>query len=329
MSSPPIRLALLVVAALSLALAASAARPLATVEQGRVRVGAVALPELPGLALETVVGTEERWVAAATFADGFALFVGDGSGARRLPAPPRAASALRRELLPLLGDDGALAGLAWLEGTSARRLAVRFARWDGTAWERTTTVSPPGAGSQLALAATALADGRLLLAWSAFDGEDDEVLWSVWDGTTWTAPAPIAADNRVPDITPALVAVEGGALAAWATFDGTAYRVVASRFAAGQWSTPRPVAPSGTAFPTFEAATPAPLLLVRTALPRGWIVVEIGADGLPRRAAFAAAAGTERPVVEDAGGAVALDWPAHHLPRRLAPWTSVAPEADR
>ncbi|HEX2162768.1 MAG TPA: hypothetical protein VHM02_02350, partial [Thermoanaerobaculia bacterium] len=211
-------------------------------------------------------------------------------------------------------DDGALAGLAWLEGDAPRGMAVRLARWDGLRWAPAETVAAPGPGSQLALVATALADGTLLLAWSAFDGSDDEVVWSRRDGDAWSRPERIAADNAVPDVTPALVAVDGGALAAWATFADGAYRVVLARYADGRWSAPRPVAPPGTAFPGFEPATVAPRLLVRRAAPAGWLLIELDAEHRPVRQAMAEGTGSVRPsIVEDVGDGVHFVWAGSDL----------------
>lgn len=311
------------------AFTAEAARPVAVAAEGKVRVVAgeasVALPATAGLAVENVVGTAEGWVAAGVGEEGrFAVFAGDRARATRLPAPPVAnAASLRQEPLPLLDDAGTLVGLAWLEGDGARSAAVRFARWSGTRWERPTTVSPPGPGSQIALASAALADGTVLLAWSAFDGEDDEVVWSAWDGAGWSRPAPIAAGNRVPDVTPALAALDGGAVAAWARFDGSGYTVVASRWADGAWGEPRPVAASGTAFPSFEPATSGARLLVRSARPSGWQVIDLDREGRPQRTAAVAALAAARPVVEDAGGAAVLAWPGGELPAMEAAWEPV------
>jgi hypothetical protein len=342
MSRHPIRLAAFAFAGLCVALSAGAARPVAVAAGvDGVRVvsgeGSVALPATAGLAIENVVGAPDRWVAAGTVAaGGFAVFTGDAAQARRLPVPPLGRASLHHDPLPLLDDAGALAGLAWLEGEAARSLAVRFARWDGARWQRPVTVSAPGPGTQIALAAAALADGTLLLAWSAFDGRDDEVMWSAFDGNAWSRPARLAADNAVPDITPALVAADGGALAAWARFDGTSYEVVAARFAAGRWSAPAVVAPGGSVYPSFEPApagqaAAAPRLLVRTAAPRGWMLVELAGDGRPQRSAFLAAAEGERPVVEDsaAAGEVTLAWPGRDLPRQTAAWRAVRPRAER
>lgn len=321
------RLAVLAAASLLVSVSAAAARPVAVGGGESVRIatqgGSVALPATPGLVIENVAGTAARWVAAGTVPGGLAVFAGDGERATRLPAPPAARARLLGEPLPLLDDGGALAGLAWLEGAGARSAAVRFARWDGVRWEAPVNVSAPGPGSQLALAATALADGTLLLAWSAFDGEDDEVLWSAWDGRAWSRPARLAADNAVPDVTPALAVVEGGAIAAWARFDGASYTVVAARFAAGRWSAPAPVAPSGTAFPALEPTAAGARLVARSALPRGWLVVDLDEDARPGRRALATVAAGARPVVEDVGGGVTLAWPGQDLPPVIVQWEPV------
>jgi hypothetical protein len=291
--------------------------------------GARVTPPLPAgaAAFAAAALADGGWIVTGIGGDGqeIVLLTGSGSAARALPAPP-ASGRLRREPLPLAAD-GRLAGLVWLEGDAPHALAVRAARWNGAAWEAPQTVSPPGPGSQLALAATRLADGSWLLAWSAFDGHDDEILWSRLSGDgTWSAPERVAADNEVPDVTPALAATADGALLAWSRFDGVGYQVVTARFQAGRWGEPRAAAPSGSLFPSFEPATPATpaittgfLLLYETAFPRGWAAVEIdGAGRLGRRATLAATAtGTapaerspnDRPAVAADRSGVTFRWP--------------------
>ncbi|HEX2251783.1 MAG TPA: hypothetical protein VHQ65_00785, partial [Thermoanaerobaculia bacterium] len=227
----------------------------------------------------------------------------------------------------VLTAAGGLAGLAWLEGDRRGALGVRFARWTGERWTRPEPVAAPGPGTQIALAGTRLADGSLLLLWAAYDGEDDEILWSRRgaDGT-WSRPHALGFGNSVPDVTPAVTALPGGgALAAWSRFDEASaqYLVMAARFDDGAWSAPHAVAPPGTAFPSFEA-TPddaaTPRLLVRTAAPRGWAVLELDADGRPRRVAHAEAAAPDRPRVEDAAGGVDLRWPGTGRASRALAW---------
>jgi acyl-CoA thioesterase-1 len=214
---------------------------------------------------------DHGWVMTALRGREIVVLIGDGATVSTLPTPPAARPdlsdlAVRREPLPLV-EDGRLAGLVWLEGDGPLSLGVRFARWNGAGWEAPQTVSAPGPGSQLALTAARLGDGTWLLAWSAFDGHDDEIVWSrqAADGT-WSAPRRVAKDNAVPDITPTLTATadaadaanaDGAALLTWSRFDGSIYQVVTSRFRAGRWDAPRAAgraapAPEKGGQPTLE-----------------------------------------------------------------------------
>lgn len=213
-------------------------------------------------------------------------------------AAPGRGNLLREPLLLTAGAE--LGGLVWLGGDAGDRLAVRAARWRDGGWEEPQTVSPPGRGTQIALAAATLADGSWLAAWAAFDGDDDEILWSRSAGDAWSAPRPVAADNRVPDITPHLAATADGALLAWSRYDGNDYRVVLARFDGDGWSEPATVGPRGSVDPAFESAEN-PLLVYLQAVPPGWgapgwAVIELDADGTVRRRSETAA-GDRRPVV--------------------------------
>jgi hypothetical protein len=274
---------------------------------------AVALPA--GGELSTVAAVEAGWVAAGTRrtenGTELVLAAGDGEGFSFLPLPLGRDVRLRQDPVPLVAD-AELAGLTWLEGEDERSLAVRFARWEREKWGAARTVVAAGPGTQIALSAAALADGSWLLAWSRFDGEDDEVVWSRSrgvEGEAWSAPRRIAADNAVPDITPALLATSGGVLAAWSRYDGEHYRVVTAAFDGRKWSAPRTAGPAGSLYPTWEAAGGAALvLLTRTAVPRGWMAVEVDGSGRALRTAAVAVSGTERPAVEAAGDEATFRW---------------------
>lgn len=336
------------------ALAADAPRLLVGAGQARLelpsgeRMG-FELPE--GAELTSVASLDDGWIAAGTTAaaDRRELFLvrGREETVSPLAAPGDAGATddpgdrLRAEPLPLV-DRGRLAGLAWLEGKDRKSLAVRFAAWNGAGWEEPVLVSPPGPGSQLALTAARLGDGSWLLAWSAFDGEDDEIVWSrsspgpagAAGPTGWSRPRRLASDNRVPDVTPALTATpDGGALLAWNRHtEGGGYALVASRFQGsrrGRWSAPRELAASGALFPTFEASEASrpgsPRLLVRTTEPRGWALIELDAAGRPARRAEAVEGGgasAERPAVAVSGSGVTFRWPAEGT-KRTAAWRAV------
>ncbi|HEY8021077.1 MAG TPA: hypothetical protein VIH93_08245 [Thermoanaerobaculia bacterium] len=322
---------------------------------GGARIG-LALPA--GSAVAAVEPLAGGWLAAGTrtredIENGREIFLLAGrSGAvsaAALPPPPaaRKLARLRAEPLPLV-EDGRLAGLVWLEGSEARRLRVMFARWNGRGWGAPRTVSPPGPGSQLALAAARLADGSWLLAWSAFDGHDDEIVWSRFDGARWSRPARVAPDNDVPDVTPALAAQGDGAWIAWSRFDGDGYRTVTSRFSpagGGRFSPPLEATPAGAVFPSFEPGVGNPgsagtWLLTKTSVPAGWSLFELDAQGRAVRRAAVVAAGSTlgggagdisgRPSVEaEPGGAgVTFRFPASGALRGAA-WESLpAPPAS-
>lgn len=293
----------------------------ATAEPAELRLAGgdtveLALPA--GTDVHSTAGDASHWLAAGTrsTADGreLVLLASGPSGTSPLPSPSRGAPLAAEPAW--LEHDGAVTGLAWLEGDDRGTLAVRFAGWTGAGWEPAETVAAPGPGSQLALATASLGDGTPLLAWSRFDGEDDEIYWSIRRGSRWSEPASLAAGNRVPDVTPALVAVPGGALAAWSRYGDGSYRVVASRFDGETWSEPAAVGPPGSLYPSFEAApaeaASGPALLYRTARPRGWEAVELAFDGRPLRRARSVgtpAATPQRPrLATDDSGAPVLAW---------------------
>lgn len=273
----------------------------------------VLLSLLPLLALPAATVRGESGRGVLLEAGATEMVVGD----RAVALPPQVAAAATAPTA-VTEPAGALAGLAWLDGVDRGALAVRWTPWLGDGWGRPETVAAPGPGSQLALTATTLDDGTPLLAWSRFDGSDDEIYWSRRDAAGWSAPARLARDNQVPDVTPALTHVPGGALAAWSAFDRGSgqYRVLVSRYDGSAWSAPRPVAGPGSLYPSFESGGVRPVLLYRTAAPRGWAVLELDGAARPqRRAAVATApvAVPRRPVVDgDAllldGARVALTW---------------------
>lgn len=351
-SARPPRRSLSLRSLLGLALVCSAA-PLAAAERapalvssdGEARLelapGRQIAARLPkGAQLEMTASLDTGWLAAGTqpatdaanAAKGegrdLLLLTGDGSdhqAVSTLPSPPGRTGTLRQEPLPLV-DGGRLAGLAWLEGDSRRALGVRFAAWNGAGWDMPQTVAPPGPGSQLALTAARLADGSWLLAWSAFDGQDDEIVWTRGRNGSWSRPQRVAADNTVPDTTPALTAARGGALLAWSRYDGNDYRVVISRFRNGRWTRPEVAAGAGSFYPTFEpiseSASGRPLLLYRTADPQGWEALAVDAAGRPVRRAAVQAANKARPQITETSAGVAFRWPAVQGPgtERAAAW---------
>ncbi len=263
------------------------------------------------------------WVAAGSAPDangGRHLFLlrGDDRAAHSLPAPLGQTGRSRSGPM-LLVDGGRLAGLAWLEGDGERAFAVRSALWTGSAWKAPERVSFPGPGSQLGLTGAVLADGSWLLAWSAFDGHDDEIVWSrrLGNGSdAWQPVKRLHPDNAVPDITPSLAATaDGGALIAWSRYDGHGYALRMARFARGAWGDEHAAAPTGSLYPTFLGAAKLLYLDVLDVLgagapgARGWSVLDLDPSGRAKARASVASA-LDRPAVRFSGGAAEMCWPA-------------------
>jgi hypothetical protein len=279
------------------------------------RVGAVeeALNLPAGTRIYDLAATIDGWVATGSLPDddGYDLvIVQDRAGVRELLAPPTERWGRFRVQVVTLVEEGNLAGIAWVEGDSQADFEVRAAVWDGANFGPAEVVSPVGPGAQLALEGAVLDDGSWLLVWAAVDGEDDEILWSVRRQEEWSAPARVHQDNSVPDITPALVAIDGGALAAWSWFDGNDYRLRMARFDGESWSEPQVSGAKGSLEPGFSVDGESVRLLYQTIDPPTWTLTEIDRTGTMIRRAVWSGDVVERPLVL-AGDEVeaAFRWP--------------------
>lgn len=270
---------------------------------------------LPGRSqVVSLAATDEGWMAAGFLDEGgqqrLFLLVGDDRTSRSLPEPPGQTGVTRRRPV-LLVDGGKLAGLAWLEGDGERSLTVRAAVWNGRRWQAPQPVSHPGPGSQVGLTGAVLADGSWLLAWSAFDGTADEIVWSRRQGRQWLPVQRVSAPNAVPDITPALTATaKGGALLAWSRYDGKGYQMRMARFEGGEWRGEHPAGPSGSLYPYFLAGADSPRLLYLDGDPRAWTLLDLDSGGRVKAKASVSAAPLDRPAVVLEDGEVRMRWPA-------------------
>lgn len=255
---------------------------------------------------------EAGWIAAGIRVEdgGADLFLVEQgpSGSRRLGLPGSVGAPPPLRTRPvLLTAGGTLVGLAWLEGAPGEPLTVRAARRSDVGWERSGVVSAPSRGSQTGLVGAVLPDGRWLLAWSRFDGSDDEMVWSLGDANGWSAPRPVHPDNDTPDVAPALFADGGLVLMAWSRLIGNEYRVLTSAWGGDGWSAPRTVGAPGTLYPAFAGLDGDPYLLLRDARTRGWELVDLDRRGraLRRLGIGPEDASTGRPAFAGSSGTVA------------------------
>jgi hypothetical protein len=221
----------------------------------------------------------------------------------------------------LVTDGARLLGLVWLEGGRQEELAVLFAEWLGDDWGPVGTVSPAGTGSQVAPTVTVLADGRWLVLWTAFDGSDDETMWSVLDGVRASAPARLHEDNETPDILPAVLATRRGAVAGWSWLDGRDYRLRIASFDGRSWRLEPPRPGRGADGPRLLAAGDTSLHVTSTVVPEEWLVLELGPRGEVLRRAAVPVDRPDPPIVESTGGGVVLRWPGDEpLVEIFVPW---------
>ncbi len=263
--------------------------------------------------LTTIAETRSGWTAAGIKqvqqGTELVLISRGTSGTRRLPAPEVQRHDLR--LLPtLLVDDEEMVGLAWLEGTDITSLSVRTAQRTNEEWGEVNVVAPPAKGSQTGLVTAALADGSLLLVWSAFDGNDDDILWSRGLGSRWSSARRVTQNNTVPDVTPALIASGDGALLSWSRLVNGEYQVMLARFDGTQWSQPAALGPRGSLDPRFVLKDDTLHLIFRNAWPAGWTVADVAANGRMQRIAILTGDQTSSPVLtRSVGDSVELRWP--------------------
>jgi hypothetical protein len=271
--------------------------------------------EIPaGASIQDLEPTGSGWLAAghSPTPEGTELLVLEESEGtiNLLPVPQVAGAKLSGQPILLIQDDS-LAGLVWAAGNELRGLDIWAAQWLHGKWGEPELVSPKGPGSQLAPRAVVLDDGSWLVVWAAFDGEDDEVVWSRRIQGEWTKPARVAGDNAVPDITPALAAIDGGALLAWSWYDGNDYRMKTARFFGDKWTEAKSFGEKGSLYPSLIQTDDGGQLLYKTVEPASWTVLAFDRQGIATRRAVIEGDTEDRPLVAiDEGKGALLRWQA-------------------
>lgn len=279
------------------------------------------LPLHPDELLTALAETRGGWTVAGTRETDrgrqMVLLRGDSTGVQRLRAPLPQRHSLRLRPILMVQQEH-FEGIAWLEGIDPTSLSVRSAARSGEEWEEISIVAPPARGSQTGLAGAVLEDNTWLLVWSAFDGRDDEIVWSRGSGTVWARVQRLSS-NAVPDITPAVLTVEGGALLAWSRVVDGDYRLMISRFNGTDWTQPQIFGPAGSLEPGFVTRDGALLLIYHHAWPRGWAVADLYSNGRVKRWTSLAEPSADRPVVRGlSDGSLELLWPDEEV--RTARW---------
>lgn len=229
----------------------------------------------------------------------------DAGGLRKYPVPGYR-TGVHRTSPVLMTVDGELSGMVWLEGNSRQAYGVLASRWLGITWSEPTVLAPPDRGARLALDATVLDDGSWLVVWADWDGEDDEIVFSIVTGDGATPPRPLT-DNTVPDILPTVLATAEGAVVAWNTFDGDGYRVTVLGRREGRWLEARRLDPE-TYFPYLVRDEEIVHLLYFERRPEAtaWVVAELDDEGRVARRGRVVSDRRERPLLRRGSGGTEL-----------------------
>ena len=277
-----------------------AVRQGAELRVGGVNRGEVRVELPPGATIRDLEPTSEGWLAAGRLpaGDGIDLLLIESGleGSDLLPVPARSSARYRGQPVLFLRHQK-LVGLAWAEGDGPRQFEIRAASWSDKSWGPTETVSPRGPGSQVGPAGVVLEDGTWLLVWSAYDGDDSEIVWSRRVGAEWTAPESIHPGNAVPDVTPDVVALDGGALVVWSWFDGNDYRLRSARWFGGTWLVGEAFGGKGSGEPRLMHDDGGVYLLYPSVEPAAWTVLEMDRAGIDRRSATVPGDRVERPLL--------------------------------
>ncbi len=272
-----------------------------------------------GERLLEIAEVRNGWLAAGVVERGNTVdltFVRGGkSSTRRLPRLVERSPGLRGRPRLMLERDR-LAGIAWLEGRGFDSLSVKASDWTGVDWSPSESVSW-GDAIRTGLTSAVLEDGSWLLVWSQYDGNDDELFWSLREGATWSTPAPVTGGNSHPDVTPQLLPLDHGAILAWSRSDGDHYRVHTARFERGRWRTLGATGPAGSVDPSFKRTPEGSLLVFRNAVPSAWTALRLDRRGAVSGLARVPTALSPRPVVRPASsGEIVFDWPLLKHQRR-------------
>lgn len=135
-------------------------------------------------------------------------------------------------------DPGPVEGTGCRAGSAIEK-DIYVTYWEGFEWTPPQKVNSPRVTSNLSPQMVVDPQGKLWIFWSGFDGVDDDIYYSYWNGHTWQPEARINPDNTVPDVNPSAKVDESGVIwVTWNGFAGQGYRTYTSHWTSKGWSPP-------------------------------------------------------------------------------------------
>jgi len=184
-------------------------------------------------------------------------------------------------------------GTFWLAWSSSEKVdpnqtGLYTSRWTGRRWTDPETVPLGGIAVATEPVLAAASDNTLWLAWVGFDGVDEEIFASHWDGMSWSLPQQVSTDDQDPflyDKQPHLaVGKNGQAWLAWTGHQsGVDDEIYVSRWTGTGWTPEQMISQDDNALDVWPS-------LVLDSRDRPWVVWDgqAGDEAPSRRRIFVA-----------------------------------------
>jgi lysophospholipase L1-like esterase len=116
---------------------------------------------------------------------------------------------------------------------------IYVTRWEDSGWIPPQKVNSPQITSNLSPQMVVDPQEVVWIFWSGFDGVDEDIYYSYWNGQGWQPEARVNPDNMVPDVNPSAKVDESGIIwVTWKGFDGQGYRTYSNHWTSRGWSPP-------------------------------------------------------------------------------------------
>ncbi len=130
-------------------------------------------------------------------------------------------------------------GTTWIAWSSVRGATsqLKFCFFDGSKWSDPEKIPAANLTSNTGVSIFIDQSNRPWIVWSGFDGKDDDIYFSRWDGEVWEMPSRVHVDNDTPDLLPTIVGNKDNyPTIFWYGFNGEKYVRYSSRWTGHRWS---------------------------------------------------------------------------------------------
>ena len=120
-----------------------------------------------------------------------------------------------------------------------KTFSIQYAYWTGINWSPAFNLEQADNRWDTSIEAVFTSEGHIWAAWSWEDGNDDEIVFSYYNGTSWNTKKRIHENNSIPDIDPAIgLDSNQEPVIVWLRYNDNHYRLYYSYHKNSVWSTP-------------------------------------------------------------------------------------------